>query len=144
MKPRANETFTAWFRRLKLRHFTAPEFTNYFKRWRRGVQNRAPARGKWANVVPVLRMVDDLRAATGAPIVILSSYRSPGYNAAVGGAKYSRHKEFDALDIASATHSPKQLYDILLKWRREGRFKGGLGLYSIFVHVDTRGYNANW
>jgi hypothetical protein len=28
--------------------------------------------------------------------------------------------------------------------RREGIFKGGLGKYKTFVHVDVRGKNADW
>ena len=26
----------------------------------------------------------------------------------------------------------------------EGLFKGGVGLYASFVHLDTRGTNADW
>ncbi len=28
--------------------------------------------------------------------------------------------------------------------RSEGKFRGGVGLYPEFVHVDTRGRNADW
>jgi len=30
------------------------------------------------------------------------------------------------------------------KMRTEGLFKGGVGSYSSFTHVDTRGQNADW
>lgn len=36
-----------------------------------------------------------------------------------------------------------------LQWKQQGdqwsfMFKGGVSLYSNFIHVDTRGYDANW
>jgi len=30
------------------------------------------------------------------------------------------------------------------KMREEGLFRGGLGLYKTFIHLDTRGRNATW
>ncbi len=91
-------------------------------------------------------MVDELRASFGKPCRILSSYRSPDYNRALGGASLSQHLEFTALDIAFDGVSPKQVYDQLVQWRKAGKFTGGLGLYpsSGFVHIDTRGRNATW
>lgn len=40
-----------------------------------------------------LQWLDMLRAAVGMPMVITSSYRSPEYNAQVGGAKDSAHTD---------------------------------------------------
>ena len=34
--------------------------------------------------------------------------------------------------------------EALKLWRDQGRFQGGIGLYPTFVHVDTRGTNADW
>ena len=99
----------------------------------------------WASIVPTLRIVDALRSEMGKPCVILSSYRSPAYNAAISGAaKKSLHMKFIALDIAFSGYTPKQVYDRLMTKRARGDFKGGLGLYSTFVHIDTRGSNATW
>lgn len=79
------------------------------------------------------------------PIVILSSYRSPEYNRAIGdAAPKSLHMQFKALDIAVAGVAPATVFRILKKWRDAGKFKGGLGLYRTFVHIDTRGINATW
>ena len=96
--------------------------------------------------MPTLRVVDELRAFFGKPCRILSSYRSPEYNRSVGGASLSQHLEFNALDIAFDGVSAKRVYELLLEWRKEGRFTGGLGYYpsSGFVHVDTRGRNTTW
>ena len=140
------DTFTDWFNAQKFRHFSAREFTRYFSAVRKGTKNSEPQKKLWKNLVPTLRVVDELRASFGKPCTILSSYRSPDYNRTVGGAALSQHLQFNALDIAFDGVSAKRVYDRLLQWRQEGRFVGGLGLYpsSGFVHIDTRGRNATW
>ena len=141
-----DDTFTAWFGKQGFRHFGAGEFTSYFAAVRKGVRNSAPPRGLWSNIVPTLRIVDDLRESFGRPCRILSSYRSPDYNRAVGGAAASQHMEFRALDISFDGVNAKRVHDRLAEWRKAGRFTGGLGLYpsSGFVHIDTRSGNATW
>jgi N-acetylmuramoyl-L-alanine amidase len=142
----ATETFSEWFAAQGFRHFGTGEFTAYFARERNGVKNSAPPKRLWKNIVPTLRIVDDLRESFGKPCRILSSYRAPDYNRAVGGAPLSQHKEFTALDIIIDGISPQRVYDRLIEWRKAGKFTGGLGLYpsSGFVHIDTRGRNATW
>lgn len=135
-------TFEEWFAKRKFRNFSVREFTGYFER----ALNSTPPRGKWGNMIATLRIVDDLRDHFGKPCTILSSYRSPAYNRKVGGVARSRHLEFDALDIRIKGVSARRVYELLKEWRRDGKFKGGLGLYvrSRFVHIDTRGRNATW
>jgi uncharacterized protein YcbK (DUF882 family) len=138
-------TFKDYFDTLGIKHFTAEEFTEYFSVHRRGVTNSTPPREMWGNIVPTIRIVDALRAHWGKPIVLLSSYRSPDYNRAIGdAAPKSLHMQFKALDIAVSGKTPGQVFDQLSQWRTAGKFKGGLGLYNSFVHVDTRGTNATW
>jgi uncharacterized protein YcbK (DUF882 family) len=138
--------FSDWFESQKFKHFGAREFESYFAAQRKGVTNSAPPRQMWNNIVPALRIVDELRASFGKPCRILSSYRSPDYNKAVGGAALSQHLKFTALDIAFTGVSPQHVYDRLIEWRKAGKFTGGIGLYpsSGFVHIDTRGNNATW
>lgn len=137
--------FNQWFRSKKFRNFSAGEFTSYFELTRRGVKNSYPPKRMWEKIVPSLRIVDDLRDHFGKPCVILSSYRSPAYNGAINGAaSRSFHMQFCALDIAVAGVTPRQVRDLLLQWRRAGKFVGGIGIYNSFVHIDTRGYNAAW
>ena len=138
--------FTTWFNAQKFRHFAASELDSYFVAQRRGVTNSVPPQRLWKNIVPTLRIVDDLRESFGKPCTILSSYRSPDYNKAVGGVGLSQHMEFRALDISFDGISPKHVYDRLIEWRKAGKFVGGLGIYltSGFVHIDTRGNNATW
>ena len=139
-------TFIDWFAAQRFRNFGAGEFTSYFARERKGVKNSLPSQLLWKIIVPALRIVDELRDSFGKSCTILSSYRSPDYNKAVGGASSSQHLEFTALDIAFDGISPQVVYDRLLEWRKAGKFTGGLGIYpsSSFVHIDTRGRNATW
>lgn len=141
-----HDAFTKWFNAQGFRHFGAREFTRYFEAERRGVTNSTPPKKLWKNLVPTLRVVDELRASFGKPCRILSSYRSPAYNRRVGGVALSQHLQFNALDIAIKGVSAKRVYERLLQWRQEGRFTGGIGYYpsSGFVHIDTRGRNATW
>ncbi len=140
------DAFTNWFDAQGFRYFGAGEFTRYFGAVRKGVKNSQPPKKLWKNLVPTLRVVDELRASFGRPCTILSSYRSPDYNRTVGGAALSQHLQFGALDIAFDGVSARQVYERLLEWRSQGKFVGGLGYYpsSGFVHIDTRDYNATW
>ena len=142
----SNTAFAAWFESRGFRHFGASEFESYFVAQRKGVKNSPPAKSLWKNIVPTLRIVDELRDSFGKPCRILSSYRSPDYNRTVGGVGLSQHMEFRALDIAFDGVSPQRVYDRLIEWRKAGKVTGGLGLYpsSGFVHIDTRGNNATW
>lgn len=104
--------------------------------------NTEPPEALWKNIWKTVEVADKARAKHGKPIKIASAYRSPKYNKAIGGASKSQHVQFNALDLR--TTAPKQLHKILSEMRARGEFKGGLGLYKTFVHVDTRGNNADW
>lgn len=104
--------------------------------------NSLPPRKLWKNIVPTAWVADLARAEYGGPIQVLSGYRNKAYNSAIGGARSSQHKEFTALDLGCKR--PDKLYNILLSFRLAGVFKGGIGKYPSFVHLDTRGENATW
>ena len=106
--------------------------------------NTLPPKSKWLNIVRPAILVDMARAHFGVPVTLHSTYRSPEYNRSVGGASNSRHLEFNAIDCSLQGVSPQRLYNMLLALRQGGAFKGGLGLYSSFVHIDERGSNATW
>jgi len=101
---------------------------------------------------------------------VLSSYRSPWYNHAIGRPEYSRHIYGDAADIYIDRDGNGVMDDLngdgrvdigdaeVLYRIAEGldgapstrHLLGGLGEYPVteshgpFVHVDTRGYRARW
>jgi uncharacterized protein YcbK (DUF882 family) len=87
-----------------------------------------------------LHAANEIRQRLGVGVVILSGYRSPAYNRAIGGAKFSRHMECDALDLAAPKVPITRLRAVAKEVRKAGWFTGGLGLkYPEFVHSDNRG-----
>ena len=110
-------------------------------------KNNHPPKSKWANIKNTVQMLDEVRHRHGAPIKVLSGYRSNSYNSCIGGASGSLHKAYNALDFTSNSGSALDLRNIARDVRAsKNRFKGGVGYYpsSNFVHVDTRGENRDW
>jgi N-acetylmuramidase/Peptidase M15 len=107
--------------------------------------NTDPPREIWSNIIKTAKVADELRQRIGAPIVLLSVYRSEAYNTAIAGAGGSMHKKFNAIDLTVRNHmSPDTWANVLREMRTAGFFTGGIGIYTSFVHVDTRGTNADW
>lgn len=125
------------------RYFKGAELTPYWDSVRQGVKNTVPPANLWKRIIPTLRVLDELRRRLGKPITFTSTYRSPAYNRTVEGASHSLHMEFNATDIQSSA-SPSEVWRAAKKLRDEGFFKGGIGRYNTFTHIDTRGYNADW
>lgn len=125
-------------------YFKGKEFTWYWDRVRNGQKNTVPPAALWPNIIPTLAILNFLRSRIGHPIIMTSTYRSPAYNKAIDGATQSFHTKFQAIDFQCAEVTPRKLHSLLTELRSHGMFKGGLGLYQTFVHVDTRGYNADW
>lgn len=101
------------------------------------------------NIVPTVRVLDELREYYGKPIFINSSYRSPEYNKAVKGKPKSLHLLYNALDFTVEKRSDlEMLYNTLVNWDgQKNRFdflpkengNMGLGFYKgRFIHIDTR------
>ena len=145
MKTTENEkAFSDFINALNLRHFKGREFIAYSRRTNSGGVAGIPPKSKWKNIIPTLQVLDQLRAHLGKSVTLTSTYRSEGYNKACGGAPQSYHKRFMAIDIQVSGATPKKVFNILKKWRTDGVFKGGLGIYSTFVHIDCRGVNRTW
>lgn len=106
--------------------------------------NTDPPPELWRNILPTIKILDRFRATLDAPIRIISAYRSPAYNRSIDGALRSQHTEFAAIDFMSARGKPVMWAQELKEMRHDGDFKGGIGVYRTFVHVDTRGWNADW
>jgi len=83
---------------------------------------------------PSLDRLQALRGVLGVPMVVLSAYRSPEHNRAVGGAKHSQHLYARAFDVAMANHDPAA-------FEQAARAVGftGFGYYPRqgFMHIDT-------
>jgi hypothetical protein len=103
-------------------------------------------------------------------LAVMSGYRTPYYNKAIGNVPYSRHVFGDAADIyvdenndglmddlnrdgISNKEDVQVLYSIIEGLKENpwyAPFKGGLGIYdrttvrTAFLHVDLRGTFARW
>ena len=101
---------------------------------------------------------------------VMSGYRTPFYNRAIGNVQYSRHVYGDAADIFVDASPRDELMDDLnrdgtvdlrdakvlheivegLDGGDAGGLVGGLAAYDAttahgpFVHMDLRGYRARW
>ena len=130
---------------LKLRHITprmvmAPHFKS-----RRGTHNSLPPKKLWKKIGPTLKVIDKLCDEIGLPVKeIVSAYRSPEYNKAVRGKSRSYHMSNQALDVTFCKTSPWRVAHAARRLRADKVFKGGIGRYSGFVHIDTRGVNVDW
>jgi uncharacterized protein YcbK (DUF882 family) len=97
------------------------------------------------NVELLAKNLQVLRDHIGDPIHINSGYRSPTYNAKVGGKKASYHLKAMAGDLTTKNKTPKQLAAVIEKLISERKMKqGGIGIYPGFVHYDVRGTKARW
>ena len=137
--------YANYIKSLRLRYITprmviAPHFKT-----RGSVANTLPPRKMWKKIGPTLKIIDRMAREMGVPVQhILSAYRSPSYNSAVRGKSRSLHKANQAIDVVFRGASPSYVARVARYLRDKRKFKGGVGQYSGFVHVDTRGYNADW
>lgn len=97
------------------------------------------------NVTLLSKNLQVLRDRLGEPVHVNSGYRTPVYNAKVGGEKNSYHKKAMAADITVKSKTPKEVHEVIEQLIAEKKMKqGGLGLYPGFVHYDVRGHKARW
>lgn len=137
--------YQAFLNGLALRHIRPMEMIRPHFNVRGSVCNCLPPREAWKNIAPALRVADELRQQLGSRLhTILSAYRSPAYNAICpGAAPNSFHVRNMALDLAFDC-APSAVAEAAVALREKGFFKGGIGRYPTFTHIDTRGYQADW
>ena len=95
-------------------------------------------------VAPRLVMVlQSIRSHFGAAVTINSGYRTPQYNAKVGGVAHSQHCYGTAADITVRGQKPAAVAayarQLMPDW-------GGVGVYSQkgFTHIDVREVKSDW
>lgn len=137
--------YANYIKGLRLKNITprmvlAPHFKT-----RGRTRNTLPPKSKWKNIAPTLRVIDSISSNLKKPVrELLSIYRSPRYNRAVRGASRSWHMQNVAIDVKFSGTSSWAVTKMARKLRKRGHFKGGVGHYSSFTHVDTRGTNTDW
>lgn len=128
------------FRQMSVRQVIAPHAKSHGS-----VHNTLPPRYMWRNIRSTLKVVDQLADRLDIPVEeIISVYRTPAYNARCPGAKSSSyHLRNNAMDVIFKCPQGK-VAAMARAMRSTGLFKGGVGRYGSFVHIDTRGSNADW
>lgn len=95
--------------------------------------------------IPTMNALQATRKLFGQPLVINSAYRDPAYNAKIGGAPRSQHKEGRAFDISARNMDAttrRQLVETAVKCGFTG-----FGGYNTFLHIDTgpaRHWGQSW
>lgn len=139
------ENYGAFLKSQKLRHVTIAKILASHAKERNGVRNALPPTSLWMHLLPTLRVAEALAERLQEDVkVVVSAYRTPGYNAMCpGSAKNSQHLQNNALDLVFKS-APVRVAEAARELRSKGLFKGGVGLYAGFTHVDTRGHNSDW
>jgi len=130
---------------LKLKTISPAQLIEAHAKRKGQIWNTLPPKQWWARMGYTLRVADRIALSMGVnQVEIISAYRSPAYNAHCEGAKSgSWHQANVAVDVkfpvkaSLVTSTARDLRD-------RGLFKGGVGGYWDFTHIDTRGENMNW
>lgn len=89
----------------------------------------------------LVKVLQRIRDHFKKAVVINSAYRNASYNKKVGGVSNSQHTKGTAADIKVIGYSPKVVAEFIESIMPD---KGGIGLYSSFVHVDVRTKRSRW
>lgn len=89
----------------------------------------------------LIDVLEDIRAHFNKPVIVTSGYRTPEYNAKIGGVKNSQHTKGTAADI-KVSEVPARWIQKYLKDKYPDKY--GIGSYSTFTHIDIRSQKARW
>ena len=137
--------YAAYLGSIRLQKLTVRQVIEAHAKQRGSVWNTLPPRNLWRQMVPTLRVIDRLSMELGQPVKeIVSAYRCPAYNARCAGARSgSWHQANVAVDVQFEV-AASTVAQTARTLRSRGLFRGGVGRYSGFTHVDTRGQNVDW
>lgn len=137
--------YTRYLNSLKLQRLDAQQVISAHAKKKGTTWNRLPPKQWWTRMGYTLRVVDRIAVYLNMPVQeIVSAYRCPVYNSKCEGAKIgSWHQANVAVDVKFPTRA-SEITSVTRNLRDRGLFKGGVGGYGSFTHIDTRGVNINW
>ena len=130
-----------------MKHFSVSELTSSATALREGIDNRPPTSAYHLLHVLVEQLLDPIREAWGAPIVVSSGYRCKELNALVGGAKNSHHLLGCAADlIAGSKAEHRKLFKLIQQMQQAGKIRftqlilegDGRWIHISYVPSDLR------
>ena len=131
-------------------HFTGSEL---LQMQRAGRKVPVPPKKWWPRILPTLRLADAIRVKVGCPLIVGNGYRPEPFNREVGGAYFSQHKTFRAvdLDLPQTYHSESMMrffYRVAGEMYLSTQENMGLGLYAPWkgsrIHIDTGFRKRHW
>ncbi len=139
------KVYAAYLTAVRLQRLTPQQVIEAHAKKHGQIWNSLPPRNLWRQMVPTLRVIDRVAMELGQPVgEIVSAYRSPAYNATCSGARRgSWHQANVAIDVKFGA-TPSSVAGAARSLRSRGLFRGGVGRYGSFTHVDTRGQNVDW
>ena len=87
--------------------------------------------------------LQSLRETIGQSLTVSSGFRCRKHNRAIHGSKDSQH----CLGMAADLDVPENLTSEELAQAAEqipAFYRGGIGVYATWIHVDVRGTRARW
>ena len=130
-----------------MKYFTIQELTASATAQREGIDNRPNKCAYQLLHVLVEQLLDPIREAWGAPIVVSSGYRCKGLNALVGGAQYSHHILGCAADIIAGSKAEhRKLFKLIQQMQQAGEIRftqliwegNGRWIHVSYVPSDLR------
>lgn len=142
---RAAGDYLRYLSSLNLQRVSARQVLESHAKQHGSVWNSVPPKTTWKRMGYVLKVVDRIaREMNVADVEVISAYRNPAYNARCAGAKSgSWHQANVAVDVKFPVRASK-VTATARELRNLGLFKGGVGGYWNFTHIDARGKNVNW
>lgn len=139
------QSYATYLEGLRLKFVSPLQIIQAHAKTKGSLWNTLPPKSMWRAMAGTLNAADRVASALGQPIKeVTSAYRSPAYNRRCPGAKSrSWHMQNFALDLQFSA-SPRTVASVARQLRGQGLFKGGIGRYSSFTHIDTRGTNVDW
>ena len=130
-----------------MKHFSIQELTSSATALNEGIDNRPNKCAHQLLHILVEQLLDPIRTAWGAPIVVSSGYRCKQLNALVGGAKHSHHILGCAADLICGTRAEhRKLFRLIVKMQQEGAIRftqliwegDGRWIHASYVPSDLR------
>lgn len=137
--------YTRYLWGLKLKAISPAQVVRAHAKNKGSIWNTLPPKQWWTRMGYTLRVADRIALEMGVnEVEVVSAYRCPAYNAHCAGAKTrSWHQANVAVDVKFPVRA-SQVTAAARNLRDRGLFKGGVGGYWNFTHIDTRGENVNW